>query len=83
MLNANYLVSIKTLLEQGFDINKIYSHKNFKEQKECWEKCELKSDDLYNRSYSGIIKTLEIVLLLLNDNIDKIKTLENIDIIKK
>ena len=44
---------------------------------------ELKSDDLYNRSYSGIIKTLEIVLLLLNDNIDKIKTLENIDIIKK
>lgn len=44
---------------------------------------ELKSDDLYNRSYSGIIKTLEIVLLLLNDNIYKIKTLENIDIIKK
>lgn len=38
---------------------------------------------LFNRSESGIKKTLEIILLLLNDNFDKIKSLENVKIIKK
>ena len=41
------------------------------------------SEDLYQRSESGIKKTLEIILLLLNNNFDKIKSLENVEIIKK
>ncbi len=44
---------------------------------------ELNSKDLYNRSQAGIEKTLEIVLLLLNNNIDKIRNLENVEIIEK
>lgn len=44
---------------------------------------QLDSEDLFKRSQSGIEKTLKIVLLLLNNNFDKIKTLENIEIIKK
>lgn len=44
---------------------------------------ELNSEDLFNRSEDGIKKTLEILLLFLNDNFDKIKTLENVKIIKK
>ena len=36
VLNSNYLVSIKTLAEKGFDVNKIYQHKNYEQQKEQW-----------------------------------------------
>ena len=44
---------------------------------------ELNSDDLFKRSQSGIKKTLEIILLFLNNDFDKIKSLENVEIIKK
>ena len=44
---------------------------------------ELNSADLFNRSEDGIKKTLEILLLFLNGNFDKIKTLKNVKIIKK
>ena len=44
---------------------------------------ELNSDDLFKRSENGIRKTLEIILLLLNNDFDKIKKLENIEIIEK
>ena len=43
---------------------------------------ELKSDDLFNRSQSGIKKTLKILLLLLNNKIEEIKILENVKIKK-
>ncbi len=45
--------------------------------------CKNDSDLLYQRSESGIKKTLEIILLLLNGEISKIESLENIEIIKK
>lgn len=45
--------------------------------------CKNNSEDLFNRSESGIKKTLEIVLLLLNNDFDKIKSLKNVEIIKK
>lgn len=41
------------------------------------------SSDLFKRSESGIKKTLEIILLLLNNNFDRINSLENVEIIKK
>ncbi|MBQ7927283.1 MAG: UPF0254 family protein [Methanobrevibacter sp.] len=44
---------------------------------------ELNSEDLFNRSEAGIKKTLEITLLFLNNDFDKIRTLENVKIIKK
>ena len=44
---------------------------------------ELDSEELFERSQSGIKKTLEIMLLLLNDNFDKIESLENVEIIEK
>ena len=44
---------------------------------------ELNSEDLFNRSEAGIRKTLEIILLFLNNNFDKIRLLENVEIIKK
>lgn len=44
--------------------------------------CEKDSEKLFQRSENGIRKTLEILLLLLNDNIDKIQSLENIEITK-
>ena len=44
---------------------------------------ELNSEDLFNRSQAGIKKTLEIILLFLNNNFDKIESLENVEIIKK
>jgi uncharacterized protein (UPF0254 family) len=44
---------------------------------------ELDSEDLFKRSQSGIKKTLEIMLLFLNNNIDKIKSLKNVEIIEK
>lgn len=45
--------------------------------------CENNSEALFERSDDGIRKTLEIILLLLNNQIDKIERLENIEIIKK
>ena len=44
---------------------------------------ELNSDDLFNRSESGIKKTLEIVLLLLNNRLNEIESLNNVKIIEK
>ena len=45
--------------------------------------CEKNSIELYNRSQSGIKKTLKILLLFLNEDFEKIKSLKNINIIKK
>lgn len=45
--------------------------------------CENNSETLFKRSEDGIKKALEIILLILNNNIDEIETLENIEIIKK
>ena len=45
--------------------------------------CENNSEDLFMRSENGIEKTLDIVLLLLNNRIDEIESLENIQIIEK
>lgn len=40
--------------------------------------CENNSADLFRRSQNGIKKTLEILLLLLNERIDEIEKIENI-----
>lgn len=45
--------------------------------------CEKDSEELFKRSENGIGKALEITLLLLNNNIDKIEFLENVEIIRK
>ena len=45
--------------------------------------CELNSEELFKRSESGIEKTLEIIMLFLNNNFEKIESLKNIEIIKK
>lgn len=42
--------------------------------------CENDSDELFKRSENGIKKALEIVLLLLNNKIDEIESLENVEI---
>ena len=42
--------------------------------------CENNSEDLFQRSQNGIRKTLEILLLLLNDRVDEIESLENIEL---
>ena len=44
---------------------------------------ELNSEDLFNRSESGIRKTLEILMLLLNNRIEEIESMENVEIIQK
>ena len=44
---------------------------------------ENNSEELFQRSENGIKKTLEIILLLLNNEIDKIKSINNVEIIKK
>ena len=44
--------------------------------------CEKDSENLFQRSEDGIRKTLEITLLLLNNEIDKIESLENVEIKK-
>ena len=44
---------------------------------------ENNSEELFRRSENGIKKTLEIILLLLNNEIDKIKSINNVKIIKK
>lgn len=45
--------------------------------------CENNSENLFQRSENGIKKTLEIILLLLNNRFDEIESLKNIRIIKK
>ncbi len=45
--------------------------------------CENNSENLFQRSQDGIKKTLKIILLLLNGEIGKIESLENVEIIKK
>ena len=45
--------------------------------------CKNNSDELFQRSENGIKKALEIVLLLLNNELDKIKHMKNVEIIKK
>ena len=45
--------------------------------------CESNSEMLFKRSEDGIKKTLDIILVILNNKIDKIESLENIEIIKK
>ena len=42
--------------------------------------CENDSESLFKRSQDGIKKALKIILLILNDNLDEIKLLENIEI---
>ncbi|MFQ6341752.1 site-specific DNA-methyltransferase [Campylobacter sp. VTCC 70190] len=44
-LNSHYLVSLSTLKEKGFDLEKIYKHKNFDAQKAHWQELGLKSDN--------------------------------------
>lgn len=41
------------------------------------------SEELFKRSQSGIKKTIELLLLLLNNDFEKINSFENIEIIKK
>ena len=45
--------------------------------------CENKSFNLFKRSESGIKKALTIILYYLNNDFDKIESLENVEIIKK
>ena len=45
--------------------------------------CENNSKDLFKRAEDGIKKALELIILLLNNKIDEIESLENIEIIKK
>lgn len=44
---------------------------------------ELNSAELFDRSESGIRKTLKILLMLLNNRFDEIKSLDNVEIIEK
>ena len=44
---------------------------------------ENNSEDLFKRSENGIKKTLEIILLLLNNRFSEIESLKNVEIIKK
>ena len=44
---------------------------------------ENNSEELFRRFENGIKKTLEIILHLLNNEIDKIKSINNVEIIKK
>lgn len=39
---------------------------------------ELNSKDLFNRSESGIERTIELILLLLNEEFDKIESMQNV-----
>lgn len=59
VLNSNYLVSIKTLAEKGFDVNKIYKHKNYEQQKEQWNNLNLKNADLLNNFHAIDTKFFE------------------------
>ena len=44
---------------------------------------EKNSEELFQRQLNGIKKAIDIILLLLNEKIDEINSLENIEIIKK
>ena len=44
--------------------------------------CENDSENLLKRSEDGIRKALELIMLILNDKLDKIEDLENIEMIK-
>lgn len=44
--------------------------------------CENNSEKLFQRCKNGIEKTLEILLLLLNNDLDQIKSFENVEIIR-
>lgn len=59
VLNSNYLVSIKTLAEKGFDVNKIYKHKNYEQQKEKWNNLNLKNANLLNNFHAIDTKFFE------------------------
>ena len=59
VLNSNYLVSIKTLAEKGFDVNKIYKHKNYEQQKEQLNNLNLKNADLLNNFHAIDTKFFE------------------------
>ena len=59
VLNSNYLVSIKTLAEKGFDVNKIYKHKNYEQQKEQWNNLNLKNANLLNNFHAIDTKFFE------------------------
>lgn len=45
--------------------------------------CENNSKRLFQRSEDGIRKTLKLILLLLNNEIDEIERMENVEIIEK
>lgn len=45
--------------------------------------CENDSEKLFQRCENGIEKTLEIVLLLLNNDLNQIKTMENVSMLKR
>lgn len=45
--------------------------------------CENNSERLFQRSEDGIRKTLKLILLLLNNEIDEIERMENVEIIEK
>ena len=69
-LNSHYLVSLSTLKEKGFDLEKIYKHKNFDAQKAHWQELGLKSDDglfsnetlaLDTRFFEGLKEELEML----------------------
>jgi len=45
--------------------------------------CENNSERLFQRSEDGIRKTLNLILLLLNNEIDEIERMENVEIIEK
>lgn len=49
----------------------------------CADLCENNSEELFQRSESGIKKALKIVLLLLNNRFKDIESLENVEINKK
>ena len=44
---------------------------------------KVNSEELYQRQISGIKKTIKIILLLLNNKINELNTIENIEIIEK
>lgn len=45
--------------------------------------CKKNSEELFQRSENGIKKTLEILMLLLNNDLDKIECLDNVEFIEK
>ena len=44
---------------------------------------KVNSEELYQRQISGIKKTIKIILLILNNKINELNTIENIEIIEK